>query len=95
MADVVFVCTPIAIPDTFTENVQLAPAAKVAPVKLMLFEAGTALIVPPPHEPISPFGVETISPPGNVSLNAMPVNAPAFGFVMVKLKAVLLPGPNS
>jgi hypothetical protein len=90
---VVLVCTPIAMPVTFTENVQEAPAASVAPDRLMLFDPAVAVIVPP-HEPVTPFGVDTISPDGNVSVNASPVSGAAFGFVRVKLSAVLF-RPNN
>ena len=39
--------------------------------------ASAAVIVPPPHEPESPFGVATTRPDGRLSLNATPVNATA------------------
>ena len=89
----VLVCTPIAIPVTFTENVQEAPAASVAPDRLMLFDPAVAVIVPP-HEPVKPLGVDTISPDGSISVNASPVSGAAFGFVRVKLSAVLF-RPNN
>jgi len=90
---VVFVNTPTAVPVTFSEKVQEAPAASVAPDRLMLLEPGTAVIVPPPQEPVKPLGVDTARPDGNVSVNAMPVRGPglAFGFVIVKFSAVLAP----
>jgi hypothetical protein len=83
------------MPVTFTEKVQEAPAARVAPDRLTLFEPTTAVIVPPPHEPFRPLGDDTISPDGKVSLNASPVSVVAvFGFVSVKLRPVL-PKNNS
>jgi len=90
---VVLVCTPIAVPVTFTEKVHEAPGARLAPDRLMLFEPAIAVIVPP-HEPVRPLGVDTISPDGSVSVNVSPVSAIEFGFVSVKLKAVLL-RPNN
>jgi len=52
------------------------------------------VIVPPPHEPVRPFGVATVSPPGSVSVNATPARATAFaaGFVIVKLSVEFVPG---
>ena len=90
---VVLVCTPIAVPVTFTENVQEAPAASVAPDRLMLFDPSVAVIIPP-HEPVRPLGVDTIRPDGSVSVKARPVSAMGFGLVSVKLRAVLL-RPNN
>jgi hypothetical protein len=91
---VVLVCTPMATPVTFTENVHEAPAASIAPDRLMLFDPATAVIVPPPQEPVTPLGVDTISPDGSISVNASPVSAIEFGLVRVKLRAVLL-RPNN
>src|SRR5215471_3045442 len=91
---VVLVSTPIAAPVAFTENVHEAPAASVAPERLMLFDPAMAMMIPPPHEPVSPFGVETTRPAGRVSVNASPVRDVAvFGFASVKVSAVL--GPNN
>ena len=70
---VVLVCTPISVPVTFTENVQEAPAARVPPDRLMLFEPVIAVIVPP-HEPVRPLGVDTLRPDGRVSVKARPVS---------------------
>jgi hypothetical protein len=91
---VVLVCTPMATPVTFTEKVHEAPAASVPPDRLMLFDPAVAVIVPAPHEPFRPFGVDTISPDGSVSVNASPVRGPAFGFVSLKLTTVLF-RPNN
>ena len=93
---VVLVCTPIAIPVTFTENVQEAPGARLAPDRLMLFDPAVAVIVPASHEPVRPLGVNTIRPDGRVSVNASPVRVVAvFVFVSVKLRAVVLLGPSN
>ncbi len=49
-----------------------------------------AVIVPPPHEPVSPFGVATTRPAGSVSVKPTPVSAvPAFGLVSVKVSVVV------
>ena len=89
MFPVVLFCVPAAMPVTLTENVQLALAARVAPLRLIAFVPWVAVIVPPPQEPVRPFGVEITRPAGNVSLKPTPVNpAVVLGFVMVKLKLV-------
>src|SRR5437016_4944562 len=66
----------------------------VAPVRLILPEPAVAVIVPPPQEPVSPFGVETTIPDGKLSVNATPVSARAFaaGFVMVNVNVLLVVG---
>jgi hypothetical protein len=61
------------MPVTFTENVQLVLVASVAPDKLITFVPCVAVMVPPPQEPVRPFGVEIIRPPGSVSLKATPL----------------------
>jgi len=59
------------------------------------------VIVPVPHEPVRPFGVEITRPDGNASLNATPVSATVvLGFVTVKLSEVepfsgILAAPNA
>lgn len=84
-----------------TENVHEALAASVAPDKLTLPDPAVAVIVPPPHEPVRPFGVDTTSPTGNVSVTPTPVSVvAAFGFVTVKLRLVvpfngMLAAPNA
>ena len=86
---VVFVCCPAAMPVTLTENVQEALAAIVPPLRLMTFVPATAVIVPAPHVPVRPFGVETTRPAGSVSLKPTPVRATVvLGLVMVKLSEV-------
>jgi len=82
--------TPAIVPVTFTLNVQEAAPARVAPERLTADEPAAAVMVPPPHEPVRPFGVETTSPAGRLSVNAMPVKEDeAFGLLMVKLSEVL------
>jgi hypothetical protein len=86
---VVLFCNPAAVPVTFTENVQLALAAIVPPLRLIVFVPAVAVIVPAPHVPVRPFGVEMTNPAGSVSLKTTPVRATVvLGFVMVKLSEV-------
>jgi hypothetical protein len=98
---VVLFCVPAAMPVTLTENVQLELAARVAPLRLIVFVFCVAVIVPPPQEPVRPFGVEITRPAGSVSLKLTPVNAAVvLGFVTVKLKLVepfsgMLAAPNA
>src|SRR5947209_18213922 len=70
---VVLLCNPAAMPVTFTENVQEALAAIVPPLRLITFVPCVAVIVPPPQEPVRPFGVEITRPAGSVSLKPTPV----------------------
>ena len=86
---VVLFCVPAAMPVTFTENVQLLLAAIVPPLRLIVFVPAVAVIVPAPHVPVCPFGVEITRPAGSVSLKATPVSAVAFGLLMVKVRAVV------
>ena len=82
--------TPPVVPVTLTLKVQEAVLARVAPERLTLPEPATAVIVPPPQDPVRPFGVETTRPAGRVSVNAMPVSEiVVFGLLMVKLSEVL------
>ena len=71
-APVVLFCAPAVIPVAFTEKLHEELAAKVEPDKLTLPAPAVAVIVPPPQVPVSPFGVATTSPAGNVSLKAIP-----------------------
>ena len=91
---------PAVVPVTFTLNVHEPLAARVPPDRLTDPDPAVAVIVPLPHVPASPFGVETTRPAGNVSLKPTPVSAvPALGLVMVKLSEVdplsaMLDAPN-
>jgi hypothetical protein len=77
---------------TLTLKVQDADVARVPPESETLPLPATAVMVPPPHEPVSPFGVAIVRPDGNASVKPIPVRAvDAFGLVMVKLKLVLPP----
>ena len=59
---------PPVVAVTFTEKVQELLAGKVAPLRIIEVAFGTAVIVPPPQLPLSPFGEETLSPDGNGSV---------------------------
>ena len=86
----VLVYWPDAVPVTFTTRVQLALAAMLPPVREMLVEPATAVAVPPQVFE-RPFGVETTSPVGSVSVNATPVSATALaaGLVIVNVSEVV------
>jgi hypothetical protein len=66
---------PTTVAVTLTPNEHAAPEARPASERLMLELPDTAEIVPPPHEPESPFGLATASPVGRASLNPTPVSA--------------------
>src|SRR6478672_9869926 len=86
---VVLFCVPAAMPVTFTEKVQELLAAIVPPLRLITLVPAVAVIVPPPQEPVRPFGVETTRPAGRVSLKPTPVSdVLVLLFWMVKVKLV-------
>jgi hypothetical protein len=72
-AEVLLFWTPTAVPTTFTANVHDVAAVKVAPLSEIVVPPAVAVIVPPPQLPVSPFGVATARPDGNVSVKAMAV----------------------
>ena len=76
-APVTLFCGPEPVAVTFTVNVQDDDDASVAPLRLTLPDPATAVIVPPPHVPERPFGVDTTRPPGNVSVKPTPVSVVA------------------
>lgn len=92
---VVLTCAPALMPVMLTENVHDDPAAgdaaSVPPDKLTVEgDPGglliVAVIVPLPHEPVTVVEA-SFNPPGNVSVNAIPLNAlVVFGLVTVKLR---------
>src|SRR5262249_34194103 len=71
-AAVVLVCAPAPVPVTFAENVQVELEVSDAPVKLTALLPAAAVIVPPPHDPVRPFGVAITKPDGRVSVNPTP-----------------------
>src|SRR5260370_8462635 len=87
---VVLMKFPDAVPVMFTVTVQVLLAATVPPVNEMLPEPATAVAVPP-QRLVSPLGVATTSPAGNVSVKATPVSATALagGLVMVNVSEVV------
>lgn len=87
----VLVNVPPDVPVTFKEIAQLAPVASEPPLSEMLVVPADAVAVPAQVE-VSPLGVDTIKPEGSVSVSATPdsANVLAAGFVMVKLKLVLV-----
>lgn len=62
---------PAVLPCTFTETVQLAPGARVAPERLTV-ELPAAAVAVPPQVLLRPEGVATTRPSGRLSLNATP-----------------------
>src|SRR5438552_14868807 len=89
-APVVLTLLPAVVPVTLTVKVQEPLAATVAPARLMLPDPAVAVIVPPPQEPVSPLGVATISPLGNISVKATPVSAAeALQLGIVNIRPVL------
>jgi hypothetical protein len=81
---------PAVAPSTSIEKLQDSPAESVTPDSLTVEEPATASIDPPAQEPVSPLGVATRSPAGNVSVKATPVNAvTGSGLVIVKLRVVV------
>src|SRR5689334_8866654 len=89
---VVFTLWPPVVPTTFTENVQEPPAAMVPPARLTTEKPETVpvVMVPAPHDPVSPFGFGIVRPAGSVSPKPTPVNATvAFGLVIVKVSVVV------
>src|SRR5882672_186825 len=65
---------PAVVPVTFTLKVHEVLVARVAPDRLTELEPATAVMVPPPHEPVRPFGVATTKPAGRLSVKATPVS---------------------
>lgn len=70
---VVFVFAPAVVPVTLTLNVHELLAAMEPFASEIPFAVG--VIVPTPHEPVSPFGVATATPTGKLSVKAIPVRA--------------------
>jgi hypothetical protein len=89
IAPVVLTLAPAVVPVTLTEKVQEPLAAIVPADRLTAPPPAAAVIGPVPHEPVSPFGVATTKPAGNVSVKATPVATEvALLFCTVKLKLV-------
>jgi hypothetical protein len=86
-----FVFVPVVVAVTLTLNVQ-DELGRVAPARPTVPEPAVAVIVPPPHEPVSPFGVETTTPEGSVSVKPISPRDAALGLATVKLKVEVPPG---
>lgn len=83
-------CAPAVVPTTLTANVQEAPAARLAPERLTLFEPAAAVIVPPPQLPARPLGDATPRPDGKGSVKPMPLKEIAvLGFDRLKVSDVV------
>ena len=69
-----FVAAPSValVPVTFTEKVHEVEGARVAPARLTEVAPAVAVMVPPPQVPLTPLGVATASPPGKLSVKAIP-----------------------
>ena len=81
---------PEVVPVTSTEKLHDAPPARVAVAKLTKLVPAVAVIVPPPHEPVKPLGVETTKPETRLSVKLTPVSEIlALGLVIAKLRVVL------
>src|SRR5258708_21843618 len=100
-APLVLFLTPPVVPITVTATVQELLIAMVPPVREMRPLAGAA-VATPPHVLLSPFGLATTKPEGNVSLKATPVSATvlAAGLVRVNVRLVvplsgMLAAPNA
>jgi hypothetical protein len=68
---------PAAVPVTLTANEQLEAAATCPPDRETDVAPAVAEMVPPPQEPVRPFGVATTRPAGSESVKATPVSAVA------------------
>jgi hypothetical protein len=91
-ADVVFGAVPADTPVTFTLNAQLVFGAKLAPDRLMVLVPAVAVIAPPPHEPVRPFGVDITNWPGKSSVNPIVLSVVVeFEFVITNVSVVLPP----
>lgn len=82
--------TPAA-PSTVTAKLQETPDASDAPESATLLDPATAVIVPPPQEPVNPLGVATTRPEGNVSVKPIPVSGPVFNaeLLMINVRLVV------
>jgi hypothetical protein len=92
---------PRVVPLTFTEKVQEALDAKLAPNRLTLDDPAVAVMLPPPQDPVRPLGVATTSPAGKASVKPTPLSdGPTLGLARVKLRLVaafrrMLGAPNA
>ncbi len=109
MLEVMLWYSPGTVPVTFTENVQMTFAAvpvvaSVAPLRLMVVEPATAVMVCPVMLPLAeqlgvikppgpaPLGVAMTRPSGRASVKLTLVKALEFGFVTVNVRVLGLVG---
>jgi len=96
---VVFIFVPTDVAVTLTLNVH-DPDAGIVSAELIVPEPATAEMDPEPHDPVKPFGDDTVNPEGSVSVKPRPVSpVPELGLVIVKLRVVepfteMPPAPN-
>ena len=70
-----------------TVKVEEVFAASVAPDKLTVSEPAVAVMVPPPHDPVSPLGFATVIPASRVSVKlTVKSETVVLGFATVKLR---------
>jgi hypothetical protein len=69
---VVLFCAPAKTPVTFILKLHELLDPSVAPAKLIKLVPCVPVIVPLPHIPLRPFGVEITNPAGRVSVNPTP-----------------------
>src|SRR5262249_14868127 len=94
MALVVLSFVPAVVPVTATEKVQIDPgpgdAVSVPPDKPRLLLPGSAVMIPPPQDPVTPGFAATTSPVGRLSVNPTPLRpVVVFGLLIVKLRALV------
>jgi len=82
--------SPAVVPFTFTEIVQDAFAARLAPVRLTVELPATADMLPPLHVVVTPLGDATTNPSGRVSVKPTLLKVlSVFGLVMAKFRTVV------
>lgn len=87
---VTFVSGPVVLAVTLTLSVQELLASIEAPVKFMPEPSATAVMAPPPQDPVNPVGFETDKPAGKTSAKETPVKATLmFGFLIVNVSVAL------
>src|SRR5260370_40698883 len=75
--------------NTYSRNGQGVPGGSVAPERLTLLDPEIAVMLPPPHDPVKPFGVATTRPVGKVSVKATPVSATVLALAIAKRTLVV------
>src|ERR1700738_2547047 len=89
-ATVVLTFIPVVVPVTLTDTVQLRPASRVTPNRLMVLLPGRATIVPEAQLLCAALGVATASPAGRLSMKLTPVSdVRGLGLARAKLNDVV------